>query len=107
MVNFAMMHVISALFIRETLAAAENNKEIQMELQAQKRAKNTLKLKELFELIDESGDGLICEVEMQNLIHNPGAMRVLTDLHLTAEDLMHLFTLLDDGKGSIGFAEFT
>jgi len=106
LVVFAMIRVITALFIRETLASAANNKEVQAEEAQKKRAANAKKLRDMFTMIDESGDGKISEEEMTHLVQNTDAMALLRDLDLKAEELMSLFTLLDDGSGEITYEEF-
>jgi len=106
LVIFAMIRVITALFIKETLANAANNKELQLEDEQKKKVANANKLRALFKMIDESGDGKISWDEMQHLMHNDQAKTAIARLGLNVQELETIFNLLNDGDGHIGYDEF-
>merc|ERR1711924_345421 len=82
------------------------NKEVQLEEEQKKKEANAAKLREMFALVDESGDGTISWDEMEQLMHNPTALMYLSKLELSVNHLETIFRLLDDGDGEITLEEF-
>lgn len=105
-VVFAVINIIQALFLKDTLDMAANDAEMMVqELLDQKRAYSE-RLGELFYAADTSGDGVISLEEFENVIMNPKVMGFLTMLELEISEVKALFHMLDDGDGSIDYQEF-
>lgn len=106
-VVFAVIRIVSALFIKETLAQAGAEAE-QMVRDRMKDVENTLKnLNALFIAADTSGDGHICIDELAELVKHDKVKLLLGKLGVDAGDSEALFHVLDDdGSGHIPRNEF-
>jgi len=103
---FAVVSVITAVFITETAKSVQKDEEIQMMQNAKDNASSLKKMKELFNEADESGDGLVSLGEFQKFFQNPRVIQWLsTTQDLNIEDTEELFELLDDGDGKISIDE--
>jgi len=105
-VVFAIIRIITALFLKETLQVAGQDQE--MMVAEQMRRKNTYadKLRHVFEEADTSGDGMVSYDEFQTVLDDEEFKAVLTMLDLQVHEVSGLFDLLDDGDGCISFEEF-
>jgi len=105
-VVFAVIRIITALFLKDTLAVAANDQEMMMQQKAKDKEKFARKLREVFEEADESGDGTVCWEEFQGMLNNPKAKASLSAMELESHEVESLFQLLDDGDGTVSFDEF-
>jgi hypothetical protein len=105
-VVFAVIRIITALFLKDTLAVAANDQEMMMQQKAKDKDKFARKLREVFEEADESGDGTVCWEEFQGMLNNPKAKASLSAMELESHEVESLFQLLDDGDGTVSFDEF-
>jgi len=104
-VGFAIVKVITGVFLHETFKVAAQDDEI---LIMQKESGNrtmTAKMHAFFIEADESGDGLVSWEEFENIMAQERVRHWLAALDIEVADLVRLFTLLDDGDGTIGFQE--
>lgn len=106
LVVFALLRIISALFLKETLqvASADSNTMI-MEFQ-KKQQEYIKKLAKVFEAIDTSKDGRLNIEEFQHVVTHPTVKAWLQALEMAVSDTEMLFNLLDDGDGYITYDEF-
>eukprot|EP00928_Gymnodinium_smaydae_P099020 TRINITY_DN9344_c0_g2_i1.p1 TRINITY_DN9344_c0_g2~~TRINITY_DN9344_c0_g2_i1.p1 ORF type:complete len:561 (+),score=144.59 TRINITY_DN9344_c0_g2_i1:127-1809(+) len=103
---FAVVNVIRAVFITETNRVAAGDDEVAM-MNKERAAKNYVaKLHDLFEELDDSGDGKVTRGEFEQLLTDSVMKRFLSTLELEVADLDNLFRLLDDGDGSVMREEF-
>jgi len=105
-VVFSVIRIITALFLKDTLAVAANDQEMMMQQKAKAQEKFASKLREVFMEADESGDGTVNKEEFESLIHNPRARAGLSAMELEMHEVEGLFQLLDDGDGTVSFDEF-
>jgi len=106
-VVFAVIRIVSALFLKETLAQASQEAE-QMVRERMKDIEHTLhKLNALFQAADTSGDGQLCMDELKALVEHDKVKLLLGKLGVDAGDSEALFHVLDDdGNGHIPREQF-
>merc|ERR1712129_163426 len=105
-VIFAMIRVISALFLKETLAQASHDTEMMVRERKKKSEHLQKELEALFEAADLSNDGCVSMEEWDALLSNQKVLLWLRELGIDAGDTHLLFELLDDGDGHIPKEEF-
>eukprot|EP00930_Biecheleria_cincta_P034240 TRINITY_DN23677_c0_g1_i1.p1 TRINITY_DN23677_c0_g1~~TRINITY_DN23677_c0_g1_i1.p1 ORF type:complete len:607 (-),score=91.72 TRINITY_DN23677_c0_g1_i1:20-1840(-) len=105
-VVFAVIRVITALFIKETLSCASDDAELAMEEKRKTAEAFQSKLEVLFESMDMNADGFLSHEEVQAAVENPALLNFLSTLELQTKDLQFIFQLLDDGDGLLTLKEF-
>jgi len=105
-VVFAVIRIITALFLKETLAVAASDAEMMIQQKMKDKQKFASKLQEVFRAADESGDGLVSEAEFHAFLVNPKARALFSAMELESHEVESLFEMLDDGDGSVSFDEF-
>jgi len=106
-VVFAVIRIVSALFLKETLAQASQEAE-QMVRDRMKDVENTLNnLNALFQAADTSGDGHLNLEELTALVSHERVKLLLGKLGVDAGDSEALFHVLDDdNSGHVPREEF-
>jgi hypothetical protein len=103
---FGMIRVISALFLKETLAQASHDTEM-MVLERQRRGQKLRReLEDLFDEADLAGNGSLALEEWDALLSHPKVVIFLRELGIEAEDAHMLFDLLHDGDGNLTKKDF-
>eukprot|EP00928_Gymnodinium_smaydae_P073117 TRINITY_DN5635_c0_g4_i1.p1 TRINITY_DN5635_c0_g4~~TRINITY_DN5635_c0_g4_i1.p1 ORF type:complete len:568 (+),score=73.44 TRINITY_DN5635_c0_g4_i1:58-1761(+) len=105
-VVFAVIRIITALFLKATMDIATSDAEMVAVEQMQKKEHMMRKLRMLFEDADESGDGLLTLPELESLMEDPKVKSWLNTLGLEVHETKLLFHLIDDGDGYITADEF-
>lgn len=105
-VTFALVRVISAIFLKQTLAAASSDQELVMAERLQKRDKDVARLQELFNEADKDGGGYVSLKELSVVLEDPRVRHWLASLDLDIPEIDGLFRLLDNGDGCISCDEF-
>lgn len=105
-VVFAVLHVITAIFLKDTLDAAQNDAEQLVMDKIALRAKLLERLEGMFKVMDESGSGIITEERLQEILANPKAAAYFATLDLDIHEGKALFHLLDNGDGEVTQEEF-
>jgi len=105
-VVFAIICIIQALFLKDTLDMAANDAEMMVQEQLQNKKRYSQLLGQLFVAADTSGDGLVTLEEFENVINNPKVHTFLQVLELDISEVKSLFYMLDNGDGSISYQEF-
>lgn len=106
-VTFGITRVMTALFLRETFAAANSDKD--MVLEEQIRAKKVQKenLQALFDKIDLDQTGRISLDELQKALKDPRSASWMHILDVDVYEVVQLFQLLDkEGDGAISLDEW-
>lgn len=103
---FAVVNVIRAVFIAETGRIAAGDDEIAMMRKEQNREILAEKLRDIFEELDDSGDGVVSRQEFNQLITDTVMHKYLSSLDVDVHDMKVLFKILDDGDGTISCEEF-
>eukprot|EP00746_Dinoflagellata_sp_MGD_P010847 gnl/MRDRNA2_/MRDRNA2_122547_c0_seq1.p1 gnl/MRDRNA2_/MRDRNA2_122547_c0~~gnl/MRDRNA2_/MRDRNA2_122547_c0_seq1.p1 ORF type:complete len:682 (-),score=145.22 gnl/MRDRNA2_/MRDRNA2_122547_c0_seq1:33-2021(-) len=105
-VSFAVMKVITAVFLRETLQVANNDDEMMIAEKMRQKNKYMEKIKQLFQQADSSGDGNVTWEEFSGILDDPKIKTWLAVLELEVQEVAGLFHLIDNGDGAISFDEF-
>jgi len=105
-VVFAIIRIITALFLKETLQNAYEDADMMINEQLKKKQSYLAKLAQAFEVMDESGDGTITYDEFESMMSNPDVKAYLSVLDLEVHETKTLFHLLDGGDGQITYGEF-
>mmetsp|Transcript_5358 Transcript_5358/g.12696 ORF Transcript_5358/g.12696 Transcript_5358/m.12696 type:complete len:553 (-) Transcript_5358:94-1752(-) len=105
-VVFAVIKIVTALFLKETLTSAANDADMVMEDARRTAQDYHYKLQELFRLADDDGDGNLSRDEFVETMSLPSVQHYLRTLDMSIQDCRPLFDILDDGDGLITIAEF-
>eukprot|EP00439_Symbiodinium_sp_Y106_P076116 s2836_g15.t1 len=113
-VVFAVMRVITAIFIKETLDAAGEDHEVVMSEKEATKQKYMRKLERVFHEVDTSGDGLISEDEFRGMMEDScgtmpslqNAWQFLAGLEVDLNESHSLFHMLADDEGQVSYTKF-
>jgi hypothetical protein len=105
-VIFAIVRIIGALFLKDTLANAANDADMAIADQLSKKASLVRKLEDLLTQMDSGGDGNISFQEFSELLSSPRAAAYFRLLDLQVWDIQSIWELLDNGDGSLTRDEF-
>jgi hypothetical protein len=105
-VIFAVIRIMTAIFLKETLDAASEDSEMMIAERAMKKEQCLDKLRQIFVLADTSSDGFINRAEFRAMIKRPAVQTIMQKLDLEVHETEALFQLLDDGDGEITHDEF-
>jgi len=105
-VTFAIVNVLSAIFLKQTLAAAAGDSDVAVMERMRKKSQDIARLKDIFSEGDKDGSGSVDWSEFIAMIQNPRVRAWLGVLELDVTDMSTVFSLLDDGDGRIEFEEF-
>eukprot|EP00928_Gymnodinium_smaydae_P042446 TRINITY_DN28582_c0_g1_i1.p1 TRINITY_DN28582_c0_g1~~TRINITY_DN28582_c0_g1_i1.p1 ORF type:complete len:598 (+),score=78.50 TRINITY_DN28582_c0_g1_i1:61-1854(+) len=103
---FAVLRVITAVFITETNHACAQDLDIAIRRRNRERMLDMESLRELFNELDIDSNGGLTYEELQALITDPVLNAWLRTVNLHADDLNELHSLLADSKGNIRVKEF-
>lgn len=105
-IGFAVVQVITAVFIQQTFKVASRDEEV-MIVEKKAQAKAHIKnIEHLFQVLDESQDGQLSEEEFESALQQKKVRTWFAALDVNVEDASQLFELLDDGDGKILRREF-
>lgn len=105
-ITFAALRVITAVFLKDTLEAAQSDAEHQVAEKLKRKAQYVEKLEVMFKAIDETGNGMITEERLNQLLSNPTVRAYLETLDLAVPEGTALFHILDNGDGEVTLEEF-
>ncbi|CAK9020783.1 unnamed protein product [Durusdinium trenchii] len=103
---FALIRVISALFLKDTLDAAQSDADLAVVDKKERRRVYVEKLEALFTAIDVNQTGMITEQQLASVLSLPNIHAYLETLDLDVKESAALFKLLDDGDGEVTLHEF-
>jgi len=103
--GFAVLNIINAVFIQQTLKIAQNDSEVMIMQKQRAQEEYTQKLRKLFVRLDTSCDGSISWDEFQALLTDHRLRMWLSALEIDTRDLSEFFQILDDGDGQITIDE--
>eukprot|EP00747_Dinoflagellata_sp_TGD_P113857 gnl/TRDRNA2_/TRDRNA2_171808_c7_seq5.p1 gnl/TRDRNA2_/TRDRNA2_171808_c7~~gnl/TRDRNA2_/TRDRNA2_171808_c7_seq5.p1 ORF type:complete len:235 (-),score=59.26 gnl/TRDRNA2_/TRDRNA2_171808_c7_seq5:131-835(-) len=104
---FAVLKVITAVFIAETVRCAASDDEVAFMKKRKEKQMYCKKMHTIFKELDTSGDGALSRAEFEPMISDEAVQTLLQTLEIDTHDLALLFDILDSGNGLIGFDEFT
>jgi len=104
--GFAVLNVISAVFIQQTMKVAQSDTEVM--IMEKKRATEGYqkKLTSFFKRLDASGDGVLSLEEFQSMLSEPTLSSWLDALGIDPNHLGDFFEMLDNGDGDLTVDEF-
>jgi len=106
LINFTVMRVIGAIFFKQTLDIANEDKE-RMELQRMEKKQTYAEtIRTVFQQADTSGDGLVSTEEFKAFICNHEVAETFSKLDLELFEVVALFRLLADDMGRADYEEF-
>lgn len=105
-VNFAVMRVIAALFLKQTLAVASDDAQKVAVIKMKERQHFAEVIRSVFAKADSSGDGAISEKEFVSMIYDPEVADNFIKLGLELFEITMLFRLLSDEDGVADYDEF-
>jgi len=103
---FAVIKVITAVFIAETTRHANSDDELALTRKQRQKEAYVAKLKDVFIELDHSRDGFISWEELERLIDDDMLQSMLHTLDIDTNDLQYVFEVLDNGDNQIDFKEF-
>ncbi|CAJ1451111.1 unnamed protein product [Effrenium voratum] len=114
LVVFAVIRIVTALFLKETLTSAANDADMVLEDAVRSTKDYQVKIEGLFHLADawlvaamaplatdNDGDGTLSYEEFHETMTLPSVMNYLKSMDLTVHDCKPLFELLDDGASQV------
>merc|ERR1719330_251397 len=105
-VVFAVICVIQALFLKDTLEVAANDADAMVQEGLQHRSETIHKLEQVFLAADTSCDGVLSRQEFEDLMSIPQVQGFLALLDLDIGEATTLFNVLNDGDSYLDYGEF-
>lgn len=103
---FAILKVISAVFITETNRVLASDDELTLMKAKREKLVYCRKLEKYFNSIDTDGDGYLSWQELQALLVHEELAQYLVTLGIDPHDFEKLFWLIDEGDGKISIQTF-
>lgn len=104
--GFAVIQVITSVFIQHTFKVAGRDEEVMIK-EKEKASKAIVRhLNNLFAEMDDSGDGLISREEFEAAMKKDRVKNWLGALEISLHDVPRIFRMLDDGDGTVSRDEF-
>mmetsp|Transcript_41219 Transcript_41219/g.122316 ORF Transcript_41219/g.122316 Transcript_41219/m.122316 type:complete len:204 (+) Transcript_41219:3-614(+) len=100
-VGFAILSVIQAVFIQQTMKTVQLDENLLMQQASRHKAKYTEKLRRVFLRLDKDGDGKITWDEFEPLLTKETMKVMMSTLEVDVNDLKTLFGILADEDGEI------
>merc|ERR1719281_1057236 len=104
-VSFAMIRVITAIFLKDTLNLAAKDGETVM-ANINRDPRYIKQILQVFNRIDLDNSGTLCMDELVTMLNDEQTAKWLTMLGIVPHEVKGLFTLMDDGDDEISFCEF-
>jgi len=103
---FAIIKVITAVFIAETTKSAANDSDLALMRHRKETNAFSAKLRRIFTKLDDSGDGLVTWAEFSPVLSDVHLQTYLRTLGIETHDLEHLFEALQSGDGTLDVNTF-
>jgi len=105
-VGFAVVNVINAVFIQQTMKVAATDESILVMQKEQQSQKYQARLKRVFSQLDTSGNGFFTWEEFQHAMANKRVKALISALEVEVREALALFKLLDHGDGQVSWDDF-
>lgn len=106
LVNFTTMRVVSALFLKETMAVSARDAENSALRQLSHHKILAQCLREIFTEADSSGDGSISQDEFDQMIINDDVIELFSFMGLDMDEVAAFYTVLSADDGQADYVEF-
>jgi len=100
-VGFAIVRVISGVFLHETFKTAASDDDLMVLQKMRAQQRHGSKMRQFLSKADSSGDGTLHREELKKVLFNPVVKMWLSAQELDVMDADLLFDLLDNGDGEI------
>lgn len=105
LVSFAMIRVISALFLKDTLASAAKDRTKAMEIE-NRDPQYIKKIWTLFKDLDVNNNDELSIRELYSVVKDESACERFKEIGVMPQDVPAVFQLMDDGDDTVSFCEF-
>jgi len=105
-VGFAVLGVISAVFVQQTMQTAAQDNEIMVQRKKREQNAYNQKMRMLFARMDDDGNGTLGRHEFDTLLRDETTMTWMTALDIEPKELTELAHLIEDEEGNISFVSF-
>lgn len=103
---FVLMNLVTAVIVEHAFSGAKDEaQELAARMEAA-REQELEELQELFEKIDESGDGRLSKQELFSAVKRRRVRQKLRAMDIMTKDISELWDILDDGDGELEAEEF-
>jgi len=99
--GFAVVTVITGVFMQETFRVAEKDDDLLVIRQTRQAKIHMTKMSRLFQVADRTGKGALSFSDFKALINDPFIKTWLSAHELDVADVALLFRLMDDGDGRL------
>eukprot|EP00435_Cladocopium_sp_Y103_P033767 s554_g8.t1 len=104
---FAVVNIVTGVFVDTALQSSKNDREVAIQDEVEHKKAYLNHLRELFEAIDVSAEGMISRDTLQHAFQHETIVAYFNSLKIDAPDATTLFDLLDyDQSGEIDLEEF-
>eukprot|EP00811_Abedinium_folium_P020843 NODE_2985_length_2110_cov_9.759960.p1 GENE.NODE_2985_length_2110_cov_9.759960~~NODE_2985_length_2110_cov_9.759960.p1 ORF type:complete len:616 (+),score=141.58 NODE_2985_length_2110_cov_9.759960:2-1849(+) len=100
-VGFAVLKVISGVFLHETFRVAANDDELMVVQKMRATQKHVKKMKRLMKVTDTSGNGVCDRHEFMKALGDPTIKAWLASMDVEVDDIDMLYDTIDNGDGLI------
>lgn len=105
--HYTLLNLVTAVVVENVLVISQQEQMKEVKREEQARFENIRKLKELFENIDEDGNGEVSVEEFSEAMKDKEIVKQFNQLEIASYEAMDLFELLDiDHDGSVTVSEF-
>lgn len=106
LVNFAVMKVVGALFLKQTMQVASRDAEHTMIEKMKNQENYARQLHEIFTKADSSGDGVISNAEFEDMMADPQILEMFEKMEVDLPEIRMLFGVLTEDDGETDYQEF-
>lgn len=106
LVNFAVIRVVAALFLKQTMHVADCENEAEESLRMAEKESIAVELATMFEAADTSKNGAISMQEFAEVLANPEVIGCLSHLDIEIDEAVALFGVLCADDGEADYEEF-
>lgn len=106
MLGFAVLSVVQAVFIQQTIKSAQLDDDFMVEQKNREKAAYVKKLNRMFQKIDKTSQGYVDQEQFKEMLARNDMTVMMSTLEVEVDDLEALFKLLDDGDGRMNAEEF-
>jgi len=106
LINFTVMRVVSALFLKQTMTVAAYDDERLAMAKLKEKERFARELHEIFQEADESGDGALSKEEFEKMLDNEHVLNHFEKLDLEIYEVIALFGVLSADDDQADYQEF-
>eukprot|EP00746_Dinoflagellata_sp_MGD_P150084 gnl/MRDRNA2_/MRDRNA2_82014_c0_seq1.p1 gnl/MRDRNA2_/MRDRNA2_82014_c0~~gnl/MRDRNA2_/MRDRNA2_82014_c0_seq1.p1 ORF type:complete len:628 (-),score=82.75 gnl/MRDRNA2_/MRDRNA2_82014_c0_seq1:27-1910(-) len=104
-VSFALVRVIGALFLKDTLASAAKEDEEEMQ-KGNRKAEYVALIWDLFQSLDLNHNNTLSFSELRRVLQQETVCKKFRAVGVAPAEIPAIFTLMDDGDDEVTFCEF-